>query len=682
MELHEFQRSRKIGEINVTLPEPPNKNKIFGYGLTTSNQKFYKTEIPGGKDFHLLPKQEQMDFFTLELERREKGFWFWNNGEIEYITGTNYFFLNYWWLGDKYGHFIDAQRDVFYFWESCVKDNNCYGGYLVSGRRFGKTSIGTCILYDDISRKFNRYGGIQSITERAAKEVFRKLIASWRRLHPIWKPTDSGDTNPKSSLRFEEPSKRSNKSANKIYKDVLDSWIDYRHSEKEAYDGQIIHRMYNDEAAKNKDVDIYERWLTQKYCLIDKHEAVPIIGKAFFTTTVEEPSRDTKVSREGTRQARKLWDHSGISTMNDEFGTKVRSSTESGLYRMFMPAYYGRIYNEYGYSDIEAGKQDILKDRDGKKGRELFAIVRKDPMSENEAWIVSDDDDVFPAHKIHEQLSYNAQFAKGTVRRGNFVMYEEGKVEFYDDPKGRWEASWFLPEEERNKSIIKNGRIAPGNVKSGCIGVDPYGHKTTSGDRKSEACAAFFRNFSFHEMYISNCYCAFYLHRPEDPNIFFDDVLNACVYYGVQHLTENTKSDLFNFFRMRGYQNYTMMTQASEYTKGNNRAMVEGISTNGEDVRTQLVNGQISYINDNVGSLSKKAQVDLGLKEYNPSIHGHCPYDRLLNDWLDFKFSKWTDYDASVGSMIARLGAKRIVSIKRKSEEEAPFEIKFPTYKI
>ncbi len=121
----DFIRERKIGEHTIMLPEPPAAKDIANYDLPQKDQKFIRTELP--KDFRKWESQARKDFIKKEWDKRINGYWFYNNGQIEYITGTNYFYLNWWYVNTGYPIFIDCDRDFFYFWKMCEDDPVCDG---------------------------------------------------------------------------------------------------------------------------------------------------------------------------------------------------------------------------------------------------------------------------------------------------------------------------------------------------------------------------------------------------------------------------------------------------------------------------------------------------------------------------------------------------------------------------
>lgn len=664
MKVSDFKCERNIDGVTIHLPEPPNANEIFGYNLPTSKQKFTRVEPP--ENWKSLSESELQQYLSKELDLREKGFWFWNNGNIEYITGLHYFILNvYKTENGKIPRFIDAQRDVLYFWEACVKSPVCYGMTLVTDRRFGKTLLGNGMLYEYATRVPYAHCGIQSKTAEDGKGVFRKLIQSWKSIHPIWRPSDSGVLSPRTELLFEVPSTRSTKGEVKEYEFYLNSKIDFKPATEVAYDGAELGRIYNDETGKTLDANVVRRHQVQKYCLVDRHGDRGIKGKSFNTTTVEE------MTKGGGANMKILWDQSDLSKVN-KYG-----QTESGLWRMFKPADYGsdgeitKHIDEYGYTNRESARAEIMEKRKALTGTALYAMMQKEPLTVDEAFKIIDKNDVFPSFKIYEQQDFNFTLNAGSVRQGNFTENEEGKIVFWDDPNGWWKVSWIPKPEEQNKVIIIEGRACPGNERGGCIGVDPYDHATTSGDRKSDAGIYGFRNFSVAESYMSNSFVCEFLHRPEIPEMMYEEVLKAARFYGWKFLAENQKPGVMNYAKAKGFGGYVMKTQASDYTTGKNKKWVDGIPTTSDIARQDLINGLTTYIYTYIGKLDAQTQIEhLGISEPDETIHGFCPFSRLLDDWLKFDANKWTDHDATVASMIAYHGARRYFVKKRLMEPE------------
>ena len=320
-----FEQEKKIGEYTLYLPDPPNLKDIAYKDLPQHKQKFQRTELP--KDIMSWDAKARYDFESEEWEKRVNGFWFWNNGQLEYITGTNYLFVNWWKVEGGYPMFTDAQRDLFWLWKFKVIDNpKARGLIFLTGRRFGKTHIGNILGYDKITQlPENQHAGIQSKSAGDAKAVFLKLVLSWKYLPYFFKPVDSGDSNPSSQLSFTEPSRRDTKNQKKEYGLVLNSFYDYKPSQEVAYDGARLEYSLQDEIGKDEENNVYERIQVVKECVFDGG----VIGKIFATSTVEE------MEKKGGKWCKKIWDSA------DPNGELMpNGETQMGLLRYFNPAYY------------------------------------------------------------------------------------------------------------------------------------------------------------------------------------------------------------------------------------------------------------------------------------------------------------------------------------------------------
>ena len=175
----------KIQGVEYTIPPQPPIELIDGYALPKEEQRWRRTELPtfapedilivSGVDypgdyrlsweemrreetivqtgfdpeaptrqriyrefnpFHI--NQQAEDFRRQEWYRILNGFWFMNAGVPTFITGTNYFFLNYWCMDTGYASYRETDRDLFYFWEAVKHDDALYGLIEITKRGQGK----------------------------------------------------------------------------------------------------------------------------------------------------------------------------------------------------------------------------------------------------------------------------------------------------------------------------------------------------------------------------------------------------------------------------------------------------------------------------------------------------------------------------------------------------------------
>lgn len=662
----DFIRERVIGDYAIMLPECPSVNKIDNHDIPQAKQKFCRMEVP--KDFKSWTPDARKKFIANEWDKRLNGYWFYNNGNIEYITGLQYFYISYWRINTGYPLFTDADRDFFYVWDMCEKDPLCDGLVYITHRGEGKTYKATCILYEPISRRKNVIATIQSKTEPDARKVFNKLILSWKYLPYFFKPIDTGASRPAKVLEFMEPSTRTSKTQEKTSSDVLNSFLGYLSSGEVAGDGDNHHRVLHDEIGKTVEVDVDERMKVVRETLRAGRGEYGR-GKILATTTVEE------MEKKGGRNCKKVWDKSNPKK-RDENGW-----TLSGLYRLFKPSDYGYLeimngksfIDEYGYSLRDEAKQFFLNKRAPLKGADLNSEKRKYPLEEKDIWVSDTKKAVYDLQKIEQQKEYNETLGNILVR-GNFYWIngvQYGTVGWNPDENGRWFVYWLPPMELRNKTITKNGKKAPANADISCAGLDPYDNNTTTDGRCSDAASYVIRKFDPMNPYETGMFVCEYVNRPKESAIMFEDMIMQSVFYGHEILIESNKIGCINYFILKGYENY-LMRRPEETQTTSSRKMVEdfGIPMSGAEARQSLVYATEGYIINRVGLIEEE-----GREPYM----GKCYFDRLLQTWLDYDVDDdWTKYDSMVGAGLALLGARKYITkkivIKRMNL--------FPSYKM
>ncbi len=642
-----FNQARKIGEYEILLPDPPDLSKIANKDKPKEKQKFIVIPMPKG--IESWDKESREEFEGNEWQKRKNGLWFWNNGNLEYLTGTHYLYVNWNKIDIGLPFFVDSDRDWFYMW-MYVKNNPFARGFInLENRRGGKTWRALCCVYDEVSQTPNSQGGMQSKNNTDAEKIFKKLIFTWRKMPYFFKPVDVGESNPKTKLDFTEPGRRDTKNQKKEYGLILDSFIDYENAKEEAYDGtkQLIN--FQDEVGKLVEANIDERIKIVKECVVVGGD---IIGKIIATSTVEE------MDRKGGKHCKKVWDGA------DPKNLLPNGQTQNGLLRYFKPAYYGYagkdiqgkpFINEYGYSDQERAREYIQKNRDALKDKDdVISDRRKYPFVIYDCFIQDSKKAVYDITKIEQQLQHNQTLKNSTLTRGNFLWKDgvkDTEVYFHHDENGKWLVAWLPPTEQRNKSTIKFSRKTPANTETGCFGLDPYDNKTTVDNRKSDAASYGFKKFDVMQPYDSGILITEYVNRPKLPEIMWEDMILQSVYYGWEVLIESNKIGTINYFRMRGYQNYLMSRPAETQTDYSKNMEEPGIPMTGEEARMALIHASESHIINKVGLIEEEGRAP---------YMGKCYFDKLLEQWRDFDFDrKWTEFDSMVGAGLALLGARK-----------------------
>lgn len=711
-----FEREREIDEFKIILPKPPPKKEVDGYGLPKEKQKFTPFDKKYIKELNWRFQNNKLTIedrahIKLHWERRLNGYWFFNNGYLEYVTGLHYYYLTAWnivrveevlkrdgAIGKRkvsgLPSFTDSDRDYFYIWNDVVEDDNCFGLIHITNRRDGKTYRSTCTANELISRSPDSIAGIQSKTDVDGAKVFKKLIKSWKALPEYFKPVDVGESDPTKKLEYRNPRKRSTKTQVKEYSEVLDSEVNFGNAKEEFYDGDGLAFIFHDEIGKTatRVADVHERWYIVKECLAD---GADITGKALLTTTVED------MEKKGGANCKKIWDES--STESDYF--KRTKQTESGLKRYFKPAYYGlrgadssdsaddtpTFIDKYGYSNIEAAEEYLIKIEKMLSGEQLISRRRKYPRTIDDAFIISGKGDVFPTYKIYEQKDYNDLQLKSSVVRGSFTWADKSqlKVDFYPDDKGLFRVAWMPEPENRCKHTFDNrGLPEPYFAHTGVIGVDPFDHKETVENKKSDAAGYLFKKFDINNIDYSNGWVLSYVGRRDNPDDFYEDIIMASIFYGVPFLPENIKPGIINYANRNGFKNYVFNTRQSDYTKSSSKKAVQGVSTAGEMIRHQMITNLVRHTYKYIGKISSKVQKEefgWTSEQVREDMYGLCPFDELLEDMLRFDANNWTPSDQTVAAMLSILGVTP-VKIKNRTSDARDKKLTltsfFPTYDI
>ena len=614
-----------VGMVYNIMTKQWEKREIFKRSSRKENQFWERPQPP--QDYELKRKKEMSTqkttpaYFNPELQtyrnkewdRRLNGFWFYNNGNPTYITGLHYFYLTHWKIDVGYPSFRIPDMEFFYFLEYTIQDPRSLGMIEVTKRRQGKTMRAGAFLYELTSRSKNKNAGIQSKTFEDAKDnVFAKgVVMPFKYLPDFFVPiydTEKGKT-PKGELRFFKTNKRGAVEDVFENKVELESMITFKSADKFAYDGQKLHRYLADECGKTKNVDVYERHQVVQFCLMQEEA---IIGKALYTTTVEE-------MEDGGEAFKKLWDAS------DQNHRDGNGRTQSGLYRYFMPAYRTLYYDKYGFADETQGRNYFDNARKALEDdpRALASFIRKNPYTIEEAFFSEADSCLYDAMKLNRQLESITWISEKELYLQGEFMWEGGirdsRVIFKESSNGKFlvlkdvNPSDYLSYNQVKEFGTKKAPLDKNKFKIGC---DPFDHSITISNKRSDGAAYVYRAFDALSD-LSETFVVEYLNRPDKAEIFYEDMIKLCHFFGCEILPEDNKVGLIKYFEYRGYERF-LHKVGKKY----------GVSASTK-VHQQIAELTESYIEENIHKVKFK---------------------NLILDWLKFNINKTTDFDAAMAS--------------------------------
>jgi hypothetical protein len=631
-------------------------------------------------------KDRWVDYIEQEFDHREQGFWFMNKGVKTYITGSHYMYLQWSSIDIGYPDFREANRIYWIFWEACRADPRSFGMIYLKIRRSGFSfmSSSECVNVGTLARDARI--GILSKTGADAKKMFTdKVVPINSRLPFFFKPVMDGMDKPKTELAYRVPAAKITKK--NMYEtddndvDGLDTSIDWKNTEDNSYDGEKLLFLAHDESAKwTKPVNIKENWRVTKTCL---RLGSKIIGKCMMGSTSNALSK-------GGQNYKDIYEDSNVKNRN------ANGQTKSGLYAIFIPMEWNMegFIDRYGHPVFrkpvdpimgvdgnwikngaidywEAEVESLKSDADA-----LNEFYRQFPRTQSHAFRDESKQALFNLTKIYQQIDYNDSMIKEHyLTRGSFSWKDgikDTQVIWTPDSRGRFNISWAPPKHMQNNIHVRNGIKYPGNEHLGSFGCDSYDISAVVGGRGSNGALHGMTKFHMDDA-PTNQFFLEYIARPQTAEIFFEEVLMACIFYGMPILVENNKPRLLYHIKNRGYRGFSINRpdkQMAKLTKTERE--LGGIPNSSEDVKQAHASAIESYIEKFVG-------LDLEAKYRDPEEMGTMPFTRTLEDWAKFDINDRTKFDASISSGLCIMANQKHLYVPEKKESK--LIINFAKYK-
>ena len=654
----------EIQNLKIALPK---ENEVVDF----ENNKWSYSEYPkqlkkiksvfDWEEYPLDFKEKWYDYIDKEFTRREEGFWFINKNVPTYITGTHYMYLQWSKIDVGKPDFRESNRLFYIFWEACKSDTRSYGMCYLKNRRSGFSFMSSAESVNLATISTDSRFGILSKSGPDAKKMFTDKVVPISVNYPFFfKPIQDGMDRPKTELAYRVPASKFTRrklDANTKVQEItgLDTTIDWKNTGDNSYDGEKLKLLVHDESGKwERPNNILNNWRVTKTTL---RLGSKVIGKCMMGST-------SNALDKGGDNFKKLYNASDVTKRN------ANGQTSSGLYSLFIPMewnYEGYI-DSYGVPVFDTPKKAVKdphgfdiklgvieywqnevnglkEDQDG-----LNEFYRQFPRTEEHAFRDEAKSSLFNLTKIYQQVDWNADLKNsGIITQGNFQWVngvKDTKVVFMPSKQGRFFVSWIPSVEMQNSDIKKNGLKWPGNDYMGAFGCDSYDISGTVDRRGSNGALHGLTKFNMDNV-PSNHFFLEYISRPQTAEIFFEDVLMACVFYGMPILAENNKPRLLYYFKRRGYRGYSINRPDKKYSKlSTTEREIGGIPNSSEDIKQAHAAAIESYIEHHVG-----------LKD--DGNYGDVYFQRTLEDWAKFNINNRTSHDASISSGLAIMACNK-----------------------
>ena len=630
-------------------------------------------------------KNSWVDYIETEFNKREQGCWFLNNGIATYITGTHYMYLQ--WTKIDVGHpdFREANRIFYIFWEACKADVRSFGMCYLKIRRSGFSFMSSCEGVNQATITRDARIGILSKTGADAKKMFTDKVVPISNNYPFFfKPIQDGMDKPKTELAYRVPASKITKKNMYVTDDEdidgLDTTIDWKNTSDNSYDGEKLQYLLHDESGKwERPENILNNWRVTKTCL---RLGSKIIGKCMMGST-------SNALEKGGANFKKLFEDSNGGKRNQN------GQTKSGLYNLFIPM----EWNFEGYIDkygmpvlftpekpvigmdgesIKIGAVDYWKNEVDSLSSDPDALnefYRQFPRTESHAFRDESKMSLFNLTKIYQQIDYNDSLILGQHTTKGSFQWENGvkdtKVIFSPNKSGRFLVTWTPNKNLQNRVFLKQGIKYPGNDHIGSFGCDSYDISGVVVGKGSNGALHGMTKFNMDEA-PSNQFFLEYIARPQTAEIFFEEVLMACVFYGMPILCENNKPRLLYHFKNRGYRGFCMNRPDKRFNKlSKTERELGGIPNSSEDVKQSHAAAIESYIEKHIG-------IDLDGTFRDTNIMGDMPFQKTLEDWAKFDISNRTKFDAAISSGLAIMANQK--HLYTPTKEKSKISVNFARY--
>lgn len=506
----------EIYKAEVNLPDPPDPEKIYGYGLPKTDQFWKRIELPRyfdtvqyTKEGDLLLTKEQEKYAAQEVERCRKGFWFYKKGVPTYITGKHYFFIQWWKLEDDiYADFREADRRYYLYLDHWEKIKWCLGIVRGKHRRAGASSQSCANLMYECIFFMNSKCGLISKSKDDSRDTFTDMVAfGYKKLPAFLQPRQLNSKDSVTELVFSQKSNTAKEGIAEVIEGTKgnQSRINYRAPVLNAYDRGRMSRVLLDEFGKlDKDVP------ASKLFSIISETLVKGIKRVGF---VEMPSTVNELTKYGGAEYKIIWDNAkklkkngrvsvnrlvtyfnpayeGLEGFIDKYGNSVVDAPDEETFEWLVSKWVtydedtGELTSEVTEDDIKLGaKEYLVSTRDGLTGELLEEQIRKYPFDEEEMFMYAGFGCEFNAYNINQQikvLEENAPFLrqmrlvpeKKTIK--SIFPGKKDKETILSKPMDDTKGGWFILElpNKSNHFLDRGNLIEPLNKSMYQIGVD------------------------------------------------------------------------------------------------------------------------------------------------------------------------------------------------------------------
>jgi hypothetical protein len=655
---------RELGKSVVTEDgELIDQEEILYSDLPRDEQYFRRTEHPFSDDelvaiatrelvyAGLSPIQKQ--WIDRENKRFSEGIYAYIDGELTFIPGAYYCYVNYWTLehGEK-PEYREDDRVFFLFHEYLRLETIVLALTRLKGRRQGATSIGMFFMWFIAGRNAHKLCGTTSFSDSASQDNFQRMFMyGFKALLPCFQADFDSDS--ENFIRFVKPVEKKKKGILAVKREGLNSYCDYKSNVINSYDS--LRQSYNvpDEAGKRNKVNInsyYSRLYKTFLVGVNK------VGFGYLPTTVG-------AKKEGGENYKLFYENSNQHKIDKETGLPVGLNTPTRCVRYFVPAThcYAGCIDKFGRSIIEdptepvmgndgnwiteGSKTIILRERAKLEGEQLMEHRRDYPLDEYDAFAFETGTCEFNEENFIARIEYLENHPEEAFWRQGRLYEEYDKeqkkiiVKWADDPKGEFWVKEF-PDQD-NCYLDRNGTLEPLNSIMYSGGADTY--KNIFAEKGSDGAICVTKKSCIIDGVETGLLpVLFFVGRPKLIKQFNRAMFLVCLYYGCKINIEIDAGTWFyeDFLEWDALQ-FLEWSPAVDLTKPNFKILPGTQSGNPFELAKQLEVAKLFYDGNSLTS-------------YNGNVH-RCTFLPQLKEGLRYNHSERTPFHLTVCFMMSLL---------------------------
>ena len=570
----------------VYLPDEIPETLIDGWDLPREQQMWKRKELPSffefvetDKDGNAILTPQQRAYAAVEVERCKKGYWFFSNGHPTFITGKNYFYLQWWKLEDDiYPDYRDADRRYYLFlnhWENVLW---CLGIGRGKKRREGASSQATANLIYECIFFTNSNCGLVSKTQVDSRDTFTDMAAfGYHQLPVFLKPRQLNRADSVTELVFAVKNAKGESGGK-----GLRSKINYRAPVENAYDRGRMTRILGDEGGK---------WpLDVKFSKFISKVSKTMVKGAKRVGFAECPSTVNELTKGGGAEFKKFWDAAnqfksgGKKTPNrfvtyftpaydnyegfiDQYGMSVIDAPTEEQYEYLVKKWVvkdpvtGETLSEISEEDIRLGaKAYVYSRRIGLTGELLEEEIRQNPCTVQEMFEAANTDCAFNSGNIHrrkKEIEEHPPYKRAIIYYRDDINQKVKWRDITDNEKNfHWRMTNTGKPEEANICTYDGKLQLPGRTDIGAITVDSYSN--SQGGRKYGSKASAWIGLKYDSLDPLNTGkpIGHLYGRPAEKDELHKQVMLAAEYWGFLVWYEHTSDDYDGYFKDRGKRGY------------------------------------------------------------------------------------------------------------------------------